>query len=152
MHKNVGNPALNTSNNSKQFFVHFYYFCDGLVKNLISNLFHQNSIRLWMKCNHLIFNVLFLVWLLLSGFWFLPLLSTVSWLSYNYTSWSIFGMGITIYYLFSVLLLHLSWKTNKSLKKRMVRSIRVLVEGESGLVVCVHSCSVVLFAARCCLL
>jgi hypothetical protein len=40
------------TNNFKPFFVHFYYFRDGLVKILISNKYCQN-IRLWMKCNHL---------------------------------------------------------------------------------------------------
>jgi hypothetical protein len=40
------------TNYFKPFFVHLYYFRDGLVKSLISNIYCQN-IRLWMKCNHL---------------------------------------------------------------------------------------------------
>jgi hypothetical protein len=53
VHENVGNPALNTRPTIfKLFFVYFYYFRGGLVKSLISNIYHLN-IRLWMKCNHL---------------------------------------------------------------------------------------------------
>jgi hypothetical protein len=43
VHENVGNPALNTRPTIlKHFFVNFYYFRDGLVKNLISNIYCQN--------------------------------------------------------------------------------------------------------------
>jgi hypothetical protein len=44
VHENVGNPALNTRPTIfNHFFGHFYYFRDGLVKSLISNIYPQNT-------------------------------------------------------------------------------------------------------------
>jgi hypothetical protein len=44
VHANVGNPALNTRPTIlNHFFVNFYYFRDGLVKNLTSNIYIKIS-------------------------------------------------------------------------------------------------------------